>query len=209
MAAIELVSGSPFQSVNGRLRWTLDTSWEICVHRIASGRIRINKESSLQLHYAYILAQLGELVCTDTKDDFKVELETNYGGKNIDVWCSLCSVKAAIELKCFRISSNRAKDTDMYDVLKDISRLESYTDMSHRRLICLTDNEYYIKPLHRGHAGSVGIGNGRKYKRGEEIKPSWAGQWKNNGRDVPIVLENDIEFRWEQIGEWYYLYIAV
>ena len=112
-------------SLENRMRWMLATAWEICLQRIASGRISINKESSLQLHYAYILAQLGELSCIEPGETFKIELETHHAGKNIDIWCALSDCEAAIESKCFRKSSNRATDIDMYDVLKDISRLES------------------------------------------------------------------------------------
>lgn len=196
-------------SIDERMRWVLTKAWEICVQRIASGRILINKESSLQLHYAYTLMQLGELACIGQQDSFKIELETKHDRKNIDVWCCLGNSEAAIELKCFRKASDRAKDTDMYDVLKDISRLESYSHVSHRRFICLTDNVFYTKSSHNGHANSVCIGNGKSYCKGEQIKPSWIGKWKDESRDIPIILNNDITFKWAQIEEWYYLYIEI
>jgi len=64
------------------MQWALSTAWETCIRRVASGRIRINKESSLQLHYAYILAQFGELSCTEKGESFVMELETHHAGKN-------------------------------------------------------------------------------------------------------------------------------
>jgi hypothetical protein len=197
------------QSLDCRVLWMLSTAWEICIQRIAGNRIVINKESSLQLHYAYILSQVGELACINKDESFMIELETNHFGKNIDIWCSLGNCEAAIELKCFRKVQNRAKDTDMYDVLKDIKRLESYSHVSFRRFICLTDDEYYTKLSHRGYAGSVSIGNGKKYYKNVSITPAWVGKWKNSARDNNIVLKKDVVFTWKSIGCWYYLFMEV
>lgn len=196
-------------TLNKRMKWALSTAWETCINRIAAGRILINKESSLQLHYAYILSQFGEMACIEKDEVFRIELETHHAGKNIDIWCSLHDIEAAIELKCFRKKSNRATDTDMYDVLKDISRLESYANIDHRRFICLTDNEYYAKGSHAGHAGSVSIGEGKKYLKQTPIVPTWAGKWKDNSRDKGLILLNDIEFKWNSIKGWYYLFIEI
>lgn len=196
-------------SLENRMRWTLATAWEICLQRIVSGRISINKESSLQLHYAYILTQMGELACMEPQDSFKIELETHHAGKNIDIWCALRNCEAAIELKCFRKASKRAVDTDMYDVIKDISRLESYSHVGLRRFICLTDNSYYTNAVHKGHAGSVSIGNGKKYQKDVSITPSWVGRWKDSKRDTEIVLKSDLEVSWRSLGSWHYLFVEV
>jgi len=196
-------------SPKSRMRWVLATAWEICLQRISSGRIAINKESSLQLHYAYILTQMGELACIAPEDVFRIELETNHEGKNIDIWCALCDCEAAIEMKCFRKISNRAKDIDMYDVLKDISRLESYSHVHLRRFICLTDNKYYTNRIHKGHAGSVSIGNGKRYPKELPIQPSWTGNWKDSTRDAEITLKVDVEFSWRNVGIWHYLFMEV
>lgn len=168
-----------------------------------------NKESSLQLHYAYVLAQMGELACIEQGESFKIELETRHGGKNIDIFCALRDCEAAIELKCFRKASNRATDIDMYAVLNDISRLESYSHIAFRRFICLTDNGYYANTAHKGHAGSVSIANGRKYQKNVPITPGWAGKWKNSKQDKEIVLKRDLQFAWRTISGWYYLYMEV
>ena len=197
------------ESIDNRMRWILSTAWDVCIHRIVNGRITINKESSLQLHYAYVLAQVGELACIDKDESFKIELEGHHDGKNIDIWCSLGRCDAAIELKCFRKASNRAKDTDMYDVLKDIARLESYSHVAIRKFICLTDDEFYTKLSHRGHAGSVSIGNGKRYDKKIPITPTWVGKWKDDKRDIGIVLKSDIEFVWNNLGPWSYLFMEV
>jgi hypothetical protein len=194
--------------IDDRMRWILLTAWEVCIYRIFTERIKINKESSLQLHYAYILTQVGELACIDKDESFKIELETHHAGKNIDIWCSLNGYEAAIELKCFRKVSNRAKDIDMYDVLNDITRLESYSHVAIRKFICLTDDEFYTKLSHRGHADSVSIGNGKRYDKNVAITPTWVGKWKDVKRNG-ILLKNDIEFAWNNLGSWFYLFMDI
>lgn len=194
---------------NQRIGWAISAAWETCINRIATGRIGINKEASLQLHYAYILTQFGEMACVETNELFKIELETHHAGKNIDILCALGETEAAIELKCFRKSSKRATDSDMYDVLKDISRLESYTHVDRRRFFCLTDNEFYTKEAHTHLAGSVSIGQGKKYKKQVPIVPGWAGKWKDKSRDQSLTFLTDVEFSWSAINGWYYLSMEI
>lgn len=192
-----------------RMAYALDQAWSICSQRIACGKVKINKEASLQLHYASILAAFGELACVETSDFFTIELESKFGSVNIDIVCTLGDVTAAIELKCFRKASNRAKDIDMYDSLRDISRLESYDTFTLRRFICLTDNPYYSNASHTGHAGIVSIKDGSRYKKGFEIQPSWQGKWKDKSRDKVIIFTKDILLQWNKIREWYFLYLDV
>ena len=116
------------ESKADRIAYVLDFAWEIFFERVATERIKVNKESSMQLHYSAILYGLGELMCVSPKEAFTIELESSYKSKNIDITCSYDDVKDAVELKCFRKKSNRATDTDMYDVLKDVERLLSYND---------------------------------------------------------------------------------
>ena len=59
-----------------RLTRILDESWEILAQRIATGRVNINKEASLQLHYSSILLSYGELFCVESRETFSVELES-------------------------------------------------------------------------------------------------------------------------------------
>ncbi|MGB7532428.1 MAG: hypothetical protein WA977_05540 [Halobacteriota archaeon] len=188
-----------------RLSYVLDFAWEIFFERVAAGRIKINKESSMQLHYSAILHGLGELMCIQPNETFTIELESAYGRRNIDITCSYDDVKGAVELKCFRKRSNRATDTDMYDVLKDVERLLSYNDFQVRKFICLTDNSYYFKGTHSGHAGTVSIRNGTQYRQGVPICPSWVGKWKDKSRDSPIHLSKDVSFNWEEKNGWYCL----
>jgi len=189
-----------------RLEVVLDTAWAIFHARIISGRLRINKESSMQLHLAAIIHSLGEIYCTQTGELFEVELESDVAGMNLDLTCVLGIARAAIELKCFRKRSNRAVDTDMYDALKDIARLCSCQDFQIKRFICLSDNRYYAEGKHDGHASIVTIKNNTFYPSGTVINPTWAGRWKDSSRDQPINISRDVIFTWTNENGWYSLY---
>jgi hypothetical protein len=91
-------------SKTARLDFIIDLSWKIFFGKITSGRIKINKESSMQLHYSSILKTIGETLCILPGETFSLELESSHGGKNLDITCSFDNVKAAIELKCFASS---------------------------------------------------------------------------------------------------------
>jgi len=195
------------ESEVARLNMVIDLGWDIFYKRVTTGRIKINNEASMQLHYASILHGLGELLCIKTGEIFDVEMESTVGRKNIDITCSYGQIRAAVELKCFRKISNRAADLDMYDSLKDIERLFLYKDFQVKKFICLTDNPYYIKGNHAGHASNVSIKDGIFYKKDQPITPSWIGKWKDSSRDKEIVFSNDVQLTWasDAGGQWYYL----
>jgi hypothetical protein len=187
-----------------RLQKVIDQSWDLLFKSIISGRFTVNKESSMQLHLAKILFELGNLYCTEPGEYFSIEMESDYEKKSIDIICSLGDVNAAIELKCFIKSSKRAADLDMYDVLKDVERLENYNGFQIKRFICLTDNAYYPNTEQKGYAKSVSVKNGTKYIAGQKIIPDWAGKWKVK-RDKEISLKNDLICNWISNEKWHYL----
>jgi len=194
-----------------RLRQVLDVAWQILFDRIANGLQEINKEASLQMHLGIVTQSVGGLFTTAQGERFQTLLEVDGGGpkKSIDLTCSLGDSKAAVELKCFRKKSNRAADTDMYDVLKDVERLESYVGFNTRRLICLTDNSYYANGKHEGLVASVSLRNGTKYSANFTVNPAWAGRWKDKKRDKPIHLIHGVECSWVEMNGWFYLMVDV
>ena len=126
-----------------RLNQVLDTAWDILFEQIVSGKLLINKESSLQLHLSKLIFELGNIYCILPDEYFEIKMEANYEKKSIDIVCSLGEMKAALELKCFMKASNRAKELDCYDALIDIERLQNFSGFQIRKFICLTDNKYY------------------------------------------------------------------
>jgi len=190
-----------------RLKNLLNTSFDLFLKQLVAGKITINKESSMQLHYSNLIHRLGDIICIEPREIFNIELESAYEKKNIDITCGYDDVKAAIELKCFRKKSNRPMDIDMYDVLKDIERLYSYHGFAIKKFICITDDNRYSAANHTGHAGSVNIGNGVIYKKDFDIEPSWIDKWKDKSRDRAIIFPNDVVFNWDKLGDWYFLNI--
>lgn len=192
-----------------RLNFIIDLSWKVFFEKVASGCIKINKESSMQLHYSSILNTIGELFCILPGETFSLELESSYGRKNLDITCRFDDVSAAIELKCFRKSSNRPLDLDMYDVWVDLTRLHGLDDFHVKRFICLTDYDKYAYGNHRGYAATFSIAHGAEYKSGVILTPEWLGKWKDKSRDHTITVPKDITFNWVEKDGWYYLLLDV
>ena len=191
-----------------RLNQIIDLAWELLFESIISGKLLINKESSLQLHLSKLIFDLGNLYCILPDETFKIEMETNYQNKSIDVVCSLGNIRAAIELKCFMKASNRAKDLDCYDALIDIERLQHFEGFEIRKFICLTDNKYYPQTLQKGHGKTVTLNNGTIYSANQQIIPGWAEKWKVK-RDKPIVFKKDITCSWIAKDNWHFLKIDI
>jgi len=191
-----------------RLNEIIDLAWELLFESIISGKLLINKESSLQLHLSKLIFDLGNLYCVLPEETFKIEMETNYGNKSIDIVCGFGKTKAAIELKCFMKASKRAKDLDCYDVLLDIERLQNFEGFNIKKFICLTDNKYYPQTLQTGHGKTVTLNDGTIYMANYEIIPGWAEKW-NVKRDKPIVFKNDVTCNWNSREQWHFLKVDI
>jgi hypothetical protein len=191
-----------------RLNLIIDTAWDILFERIVSEKLLINKESSLQLHLSKLIFDLGTLYCILPNEHFEIEMETNYENKSIDIVCSLGKFKGAIELKCFRKASNRAKELDCYDALIDIERLQHFEGFQVRKFICLTDNKYYPDRAQTGHGKTVSLKNGIIYPANQQIIPGWADKWKVK-RDKPITLKSEIKCEWISNSGWHFLKIDI
>lgn len=202
------VNGVPVSKTD-RLNYIIDLSWDIFFKKVTSGRIEINKEASMQLHYSSVLNAVGELLCILPGETFSLELESSHGGKNLDITCCFGDVRAAIELKCFRKFSNRALDLDMYDVWADIARLSGLNDFQVKRFICLTDNDRYPYGRHGGYSEAFSTACGKEYKSGAVLTPLWAGKFKDKSRDCAITVPKDIVFNWVEKDGWFYLLLDV
>lgn len=201
-----MISASPI----ARLGYVLDLAWAVFFERIVMERVEVNKEASMQLHYASTINDLGQLMCVEPDEVFELQLERDHQGRSIDITCRFRTpertIQAAVELKCFRKQSNRALDLDMYDVLKDIERILSYTGYQVRRFICLTDDARYTDGGQRtGYAEAVSIGQGRYYRQDSPIVPPWIGKWKDKSRDHEISLSRDVRFDWMSKEKWHFL----
>lgn len=201
-----------------RLSNIINFSWKILIEYVINGKVKLNKESSLQLHYSAILKQIGEIFCIHPKEEFWVELESNYRGKNIDIFCGIDNIKAAIEMKCFKKFSSSggksaAHDIKMYDTFVDIDRISIYEDDKYVDLgffLCYTDDIYFVRGEKiQGYAENFNTRNDRKYRKRQILKPLWIGKWKNQNRDKDIILKRDIEFNWTTRDKHYFLILSI
>jgi len=60
------------------LKKVIETSYDLLLGQVAKGRIVIQNEASFQLHFAYILKTVGELMQFSPNDTFTIKLETPY-----------------------------------------------------------------------------------------------------------------------------------
>lgn len=156
------------------------------------------------MYYAKQLQAIGEAYCILPNENFSIELERKTGAGYIDIICKLGKAKAAIELKCFKKSSNRPGDVDRYDCFKDLSRLESLDEYDLKFFICLTDLPYYAETTHKGKASMFSTKNGCSYEAGTTLTPEWSGQWKDKSRDHSILIRKELVCNWVHENGWYY-----
>src|SRR4051812_15326659 len=93
-----------------RMRGAVSLAWSLFSRKVGGGLVEINKEASMQLHFAYILQHLLPLITFHPDEELRVELETaaRVGSSccEIDVLLSgkskAASHRIAIEMKCYR-----------------------------------------------------------------------------------------------------------
>ena len=61
--------------IEDKLDKLVKVAWELLQRKIAGGLVKVNKEASLQLHYAYILQELISICQFSDNENVKVVLE--------------------------------------------------------------------------------------------------------------------------------------
>ncbi len=120
------------ETYRDRLARIVDDGYDILSQKIRKGRISVDNEASLQLHYSSILKTLGELYEFAKDDLFSIELEKNVvviegafvksksEKARIDIFLKLENretrenTSCAIELKFFR-KKNYREPNNRYD----------------------------------------------------------------------------------------------
>lgn len=200
-----------------RVQKCINDAWNILAHKIHGGLISINKEASLQLHYAHVLQQLLPLYIFRHSERVEIELETgvsiNGCNRNIDVFVNVLereeTYKIAIEMKCYReYASSGGKrgafDIFMKDVYVDLYLLEQYVSNSVSDtgvLLIMTDYRGLIYPrIKRGKCWRYDISHGANAKHGLYNTPI-------GGGEILFNLDGDYEFLWETLGGYYFTLI--
>ena len=198
-----------------RLNESITFAWKIFQEKVGTGLIEINKEASMQLHYAYILQSILPLILFSKDESANVELEktVNLGRKTREVDLFLTGrkekkeYKIAIEMKCYRelaASGGKRGATDIFmnSVYLDIEKLEKYEELGLcDDVIFLAMNDFVplIYPQNKkakcwDYDISHGVTIGPK-----EIQTPIGGKEQN------VSIKKCYSFNWEQNGKYYFL----
>lgn len=199
-----------------RIRAVITFAWGVFCRKVGAGLININKEASMQLHFANILSHALPLVLTEKGEAGHVELETGVQveGRSREIDLLLIGTKAdrqhriAIEVKCYRTKAasggNRgATDIFMKDVYDDLHILERYCD--ERRAdrgvaLVMNDRLGFISPKNKeSKCWDYDISHGAV--AGPGVFTTQVGSTKN---PIYIILKRKYQFSWSQFGNFWF-----
>jgi len=201
------------ENLNDRVNWAIEFAWNITICKIACGKIKINKEASLQMHYSLNLKTVLDLIKFSPKDRVEIELETAVivEGKTyiIDILLTytdgIVSKKHSIELKCYKEFASSggkrgASDIFMKDVYLDIYYSELYLQhkfADYTTCLILTDYSNFINPKSKKTKNwDYDISQGHSFTGGHFTTSI-------GGRDVDFRLRETYEFIWQKNGDYW------
>lgn len=153
--------------IEDKLDKLVKVAWELLQWKIAGGLVKVNKEASLQLHYAYILQELISICQFSDNENVKVVLERTIamGDKStqeidvvIETTANDAPYQVAIEMKCYRKFASSggyrgAMDVFAKCVYEDIESLEKYSavddKIKKRFFLVMTDHENFVYPKNK------------------------------------------------------------
>ncbi|EOU1996437.1 hypothetical protein ACV3S7_00795 [Clostridium perfringens] len=204
------------QSLKGRTRELITLAWSIFSNKVGNGIITINKEASMQLRYAYILQQLIPFIILKENEKVDLELETtiNDGESNreLDILIKgsdgIDNFNIAIELKCYKKKASSGKlrgatDIFMKNVYNDLYQLEMYCKNSKIDIgieLVMNDLSNFVRPKNKDKkCWDYDISNGYKLYGPQTFNTPIG------GKSVNITLNKNYEFKWEKIGEFWFM----
>jgi hypothetical protein len=199
-----------------RLRATISLAWDVFSRKVGSGIIRINKEASMQLHFANILSQTLPLITVEADEASHVELETGVEvegkGREIDLLVigtkNISTYRIAIEVKCYRTKTasggNRgATDIFMKDVYDDLHILERYCEekKADRGIaLVMNDRQGFVSPKKKKNkCWDYDISDGKV--AGPVHLTTQVGSTKT---PINISLNRQYTFLWTQHGQFWF-----
>ena len=198
-----------------RVHNIINICWESFCAKVGCGLVDVNKEASMQLNFAYVLKNSIDLIVYHQDEEISIELETGIPISDRLRECDLVvrikkgkkELYLPIEMKCYRnISSSGklrgAQDLFKYGIYEDLQLLESYK--SENRLLgiqlTMTDSRNFAFPkVKNGKSWNYDISDGMIINNGIIIDTPIGGKPKY------IKLEYDYNFKWVQIGSFYFL----
>jgi hypothetical protein len=209
---------------NERLSRVFDLAYECLRRKINGKRISVDNEASLQLQFAAILKDVGELLTVERDEYFTIELEkavsrpsglflkSSSEKAKIDIFFSYNNrstgeVKScAIEMKFFK-QKNMREPNNRYDTYVDLHNLEnygSYADLCY--LVVATDHGHYVDKIsYSPDTCDFDLRHGKSYVAG-----TTATYRTKNPYGAPITLARSYNFSWDTTeGGLHFLQLAV
>ncbi len=213
MLEVDFLSGS-FEE---RLRKAISFAWNVFAKKVGAGIININKEASMQLHYAKILTETLPFFTLESNETSHVELEVgvNVEGKSREIDILVIGTKMddtfkiAIEVKCYRKKAssggNRgATDIFMKDVYLDLHLLERYCEeqIANKGVaLVMNDREGFVFPKKKeAKCWTYDISEGTVVRPKTLTK-----QVGDTTKPINIVINRQYTFRWEKHGSFWFL----
>jgi len=200
-----------------RLRLSISEAWSIFQQKVGNGLIDINKEASMQLHYAYILQNLLPLIIFQKNESIIINLEQTVkfednSSNEVDLILigndGNSEYKIAVEMKCYReiaSSGNKRGAVDIFfkDVYVDLEILEKYLSNSKCNetvFLCMHDMKRLAYPDNKkSKYWDYGISNGFVLNGPKNIQTPIGGENQN------ITINNNYNFNWSNFGNFYFL----
>jgi len=203
------------EELSARARSAITLAWAIYMRKVGSGLLPINKEASMQLHYAYILKQLLPLIVLSKDESVEIELETGValgnGTKEIDLLLRTGSSKGqhniAVEMKCYKTYASSggprgATDIFMKDVYEDLRLLESYVangSTNQGVLLVMNDLDRLVNPKKKdAKCWDYDISQGTQIRGVHLTTPI-------GGKDIAILLKRSYSLQWEKHGKYWFM----
>ncbi len=197
-------------SFEKRLRNSISFAWKIFMEKTGEGQVSLNKEASMQLHYACILQEVVPLICFREDESAKIELETYVKLPNKP--CEIDLVlegensrgrhKIAVEMKFFREKAG-AKNNFMKGVYVDLSRLEDYcgAGFDEGLALVMTDQETLAHPKKK----TGEIFKNFDISHGTKVRDIHLPQTEIGNNICDIRLKKSYEFNWVHKGDFWFM----
>lgn len=208
--------------IEKKLNLLVHMAWELLQKKVQHGLIKLNKEASLQLQFAYILQELLSITTYSDNENIKVILEQtvciqNSKPQEVDVIIETTvkdeKYRIAIEMKCYRTKTssggNRgAMDIFVKDVYEDIEVLENYKktnlDIKKTFFLAMTDYQNFVLPKDKSAKyWDYDISDGFHLEGPKDFTTPIG------GKDVFIHIDNSYDFAWTTVNtdnqEFYFL----
>jgi hypothetical protein len=199
-----------------RVQDVINNCWESFSAKVGGGLIEVNKEASMQLHFAYLLKNTIDLAKHHEDENIKIELETGIRVNGrlreadlvIEVTKGSIKQHIPIEMKCYKTKTasdglRGAHDLFRYGIYEDLQLLELYTQNPNYLQgiqLTMTNSKIFGFPNStKGKSWDYNTASGTIINNGININTPIG------GKEVSITLAKNYIFNWTEINGFYFL----